>query len=323
MKLKNGILILTAFVLLLFVIYVSSLGVSPQENGRNFTEISVITREQSSDPNEAIRQGMEQAAADMDVEISFITLASRNDWQEQGRLMEREINNGAQAIILSAADTVMMGPLVEAAAKKTPVIFIESPAASSSAAASILGQDYNMGKALGERIVYTGAYERTILILESSPGCVNIQERKKGLLDTLEKGKVNVESIRFTEGSDPVLEVTQLMQQKKPDILVALEPYTLEIAAAAKESIASSQIRLYGIGATGRLAPQMERGVIDTAIVQNDFNMGYLSVRAAMSQLTKNIQPMEAADAPTEFATISSYNMYSKEHQRLLFPFVR
>lgn len=320
MKLKNGILIAIACILMLFVVYITSLGVSPKAADAGFTEISVITRETNSDPNETIRQGMEQAALDMDVEISFITLASRNDWQEQSRLITREVNNGAQAIILSAADSKEMAETVEATSKKTPVISIESPVSPAVANDSILGQDYKMGKALGERIVYTGAFGLKILVLESSMGCVNIQEREQGLLDTLEGGKVSVEKKLLSEGVDPVAEITAILQQEKPDILVTLEPYTLEMAAAAKEAASSNQMRLYGIGATGRLAPQMERGIIDTVIVQNDFNMGYLSVRAAMRQLRKTDEPSQAA---IEFATISSYNMYSKEHQRLLFPFVR
>ena len=320
MKLKNGILIVIAFILMLCVIYIASLDVSNEESGRGFTDISVIIRETNSDTYETIRQGMEQAASDMDVELSFITLTNRNDWQEQGKLIAREMNNGAQAIILSAADSKMLAPAVETASKKAPVISIESNVDSPEIAASVVGQDYNMGKALGERIVYTGAYERKILILDSSLACSNIQEREKGLLDTLDSGKVKINRVLVTGHEDGLEEVTSIMKQQQPDILVALEPYTLELAAQAKESLNLSQLRVCGIGATGRFAPYMERGIIDTVIVQNDFNMGYLSIRAAMQKLKKTKEPVEAV---IEFATISGYNMYSKEHQRLLFPFVR
>lgn len=319
MKLKNGIMISIAFVLTLCVLYITSLGVDPQTSSGESRKISVIVRENNNETYETIRQGMEQAALDLHVEISFITLTKRNDWQEQISLLEREINNGAEAVILSAANAKELTKAAEEAAKHVPIIVIESPIESTIISTSIIGQDYAMGRALGERLVYTGSYGSKILVIESSEGCENIKNREQGLLDALNGGNAIIKKVKLTDEGDPAEKMNQILNEDTPDILVTLEPYTLSLAANAKENGGYNVMRLYGIGASGRFAPSMERGIIDTAIVQNDFNMGYLSVRGAVQRLNNKNQD----EVEIEYAIISNYNMYTKEHQRLLFPFVR
>ena len=53
--------------------------------------------------------------------------------------------------------------------------------------------------------------------------------------------------------------------------------------------------------------------------MQNEFNVGYLSVKASVSQ----IEEKSIDDSIITSTIINSRNMYSKENQRMLFPFVR
>ena len=48
--------------------------------------------ESSSEAIVNLQQGLEQAANDMDVEMSLVTLSEQNSAQEQKKLIEREIN---------------------------------------------------------------------------------------------------------------------------------------------------------------------------------------------------------------------------------------
>ena len=54
-------------------------------------EISVILRETESGTWSATRQGMEQAAMDLNVELRVLTLSRENDAEEQRDLLEREV----------------------------------------------------------------------------------------------------------------------------------------------------------------------------------------------------------------------------------------
>ena len=70
--------------------------------------ISVIVRGRAGDRWESIRQGADQAASEMNVDLSFITLSGENDSAEQISLLQREIDAGADAIVLSASDSAAL-----------------------------------------------------------------------------------------------------------------------------------------------------------------------------------------------------------------------
>ena len=63
----------------------------------------------------------------------------------------------------------------------------------------------------------------------------------------------------------------------------------------------------------------IEENVINSIAMQNEFNVGYLSVKASVSQ----IEEKSIDDSIITSTIINSRNMYSKENQRMLFPFVR
>ena len=67
-------------------------------------ELSVIIREQDSSLWTNTRMGMEQAAGELGAELRFLTLATANDGREQWELLQREIEQGADALVVAPAD---------------------------------------------------------------------------------------------------------------------------------------------------------------------------------------------------------------------------
>ena len=61
---------------------------------KQLVEISVIVREADSTGWGTARQGMEQAAADLDAELRFLTLSSPDSVEEQKDLLAREVAGG-------------------------------------------------------------------------------------------------------------------------------------------------------------------------------------------------------------------------------------
>lgn len=314
---RKGFLILCVGLFLLFL-YALTYDIDGQAIKPVYRQISVISRENKNDNFETIRQGMEQAAIDMNVEISFILLSEKNDVKEQIRLLDREINNGAEAIILSAADSVELAQVIEEIS--VPIIAMESPINSSEVSGTVVGQDFQMGKVLGEKIIYKGIYGKKILILESSKMCANIQERKKGFISSVEGGTTSIESVEISDGPEQGEEIFKLLQEKDVDIVISLESSVLESAAQAVSLTKNTNLRLHGIGVTSKTAPYIEKKIVDTVVVQNNFNLGYLSVISTMESLQKK----GASEViPIDFTTVNSYTMYSNENQRLLFPFIK
>ena len=114
---KKRYLLLFAVFLLAFGALFTLLSAAPlQQRPRDYLEISVITRESDSSIWASIRQGMEQAANDFDVELRLVTLTETNSVSEQRMLLSREAKGGADALIL--ADLAML----EYAAERYPHI---------------------------------------------------------------------------------------------------------------------------------------------------------------------------------------------------------
>ena len=281
-----------------------------------YTKVSVITRESSSEAIVNLQQGLEQAANDMDVEMSLVTLSEQNNAQEQQKLIEREINSGAEAIIITPVEDKELKSTIQTAIEIVPIIYMGSTIQDTIVSDVVLGQDEEMGKELGRKIFVKGIFNKKILLLESSPNCEAINQRKMALLSMLEKRAKAMIRQEF----DRNVNLEQKIQQIEPDIIIALEPTVLDIAAETVQRLQKDNIMVYGFGMTTKTPSYIEKEDITAAMIQNDFNLGYLSMYAAMETLHK-IEKKE--EGRIDYAFVNRHNMYTKENQRKLFPFVR
>ncbi len=320
MKLKNIFLIFSIVVLFLGIFYFISFNAQQQHMQSVYTKISVITRESSSDAIVNLQQGLEQAANDMDVEMSILTLTEQNSAEEQQRLIEREINGGAEAIVITPIEDEQVQNAIQKMNEKIPIICMGSTIESAGISAVVLGQDEQMGRELGKKIFVKGVFNKKILLLESSTQCDFINKRKMALLSMLENRANSMIRQPFSLCESAIQSLENIIQQEQPDIIIALEPTALDIAAETVQRLSEQNIMVYGFGMTSKTLSYIEKDEITAAIIQNDFNLGYLSIRTAMEVLHK-IEEKE--EGMIDYAFVNRGNMYTKENQRLLFPFVR
>jgi len=320
LKLKNIFLIFSIIMLFFGMFYFISFDVIQHQEKSVYTKISVITRESSSDAIVNLQQGLEQAAYDMDVEMSLLTLTEQNNTQEQQKLIEREINSGAEAIIIMPIENEELKNIIQKASEKVPIICMGSCIQSTAVSANISVQDEEMGKELARRIFVKGVFNKKVLLLESSLQCDSINKRKNALLSILENRTACMIKQNFEISSDAVKNLEQIIQKTEPDVIIALEPTVLDITAEAVKHLQKNNIMVYGFGMTTKTPSYIEKDDITASIIQNDFNLGYLSMRRAMEMLNK-IEDRE--EGMIDYAFVNRRNMYTKENQRLLFPFVR
>lgn len=312
------LLLLAAFCICFFIY---AFGLLLEDKLPQVYNISVIVRGKNSESWDSIKQGCDQAASEMNVELSFITLSEENNSIEQAALLNRELEGGADAAIIAAADSRKLVPAVEQAAAKIPVICIESPVDSSRISSFISADNYEMGAQLGQEIIASGDARKRIAVMESSWQCENVRERMNGLISAL--GPLGDEMIHW-QIPDHSLQASQMIadQLKKgeADVVVTLDVTALELAAQAISGSYTESVNLFGIGSTGRVASFIEQGTISATIVQNDFGIGYLGVKSAVDAIEG--RPVASA-FEVEHRLINIENMYDTENQRLLFPFIR
>ncbi|MEM1483239.1 substrate-binding domain-containing protein [Oscillospiraceae bacterium PP1C4] len=312
------ILLLAAFVVSFLILTFDVFG---EDHSPQVYNISIIVRGKNSDSWANIKQGADQAASEMNVDLSFITLTEENNLREQISLLEREYISDVDAIVISAADSEGLVKPIERIADKLPIICIESAVGSTMIGSYISADNYAMGVQLGQEILSSGNARKRLAVIDSSLGCTNVQQRMDGLMSVLRPIGGEIEHWAVPDDSaKSAAALAAHLDKKSTDVVVALDLSSLELVGQAVSDVQASYLDLFGIGASGKVASFIEQDIVSATIVQNDFGIGYLGVKSAVDALQNKAV---SKTANVEHRLINWNNMYDSENQRLLFPFIR
>ena len=282
-------------------------------------ELSVILRETDTAALNAARQGMEQAAADLNAELRLLTLTTPGSAKEQRALLEREVSGGARGVVLVPADREALADSVKQAAGQVPVVTMETDMSESGAKAWVGADNAALGAALSKAALNGVRPGETVLLLDSLPGDNAVRERLEAAAVVLEAEGRAVDVCAPGEKTLSDALKTALAAQR-PSLVMAFEAGALETAAAVLETVEQPSPLLYGVGASSAVAAGLEQGHITAIAAQNEFAAGYLAVEAAVCLVRH--QAWEAED-PLEFSILRRENMYEPDSQKLLFPVTR
>lgn len=290
------------------------------DKNKHIYQISIIIRGENTESWIIVKQGIEQASLEMNVDTSFITLSEENSADEQIELLNREINNGAEAILIAPADYEKLVEPIENAMSKVPIVLIESSINTEKKIPYISCDNYELGVRLAEEVIQLGNTRSEIAIIESGLGCSSIKERYDGFMDTINTTKNTYTFLDLSlEDKNSYNQGKELIEKNVCDVIITFDPGTLEGVAQAKKDLGKDNIEIYGIGSTSKILSLLEEKTINSTAVQNEFNVGYLGIKAAVDILSGK----KVDDSVIESTVVSVRNMYSDENQRMLFPFIR
>lgn len=287
-------------------------------------EISVITRGQNAESWTTIKQGIDQAAKDLNCEVSFVTLSSENNIDEQISLLQREIANGADAVVIAPANSEDLKEPIEKAKKILPVVTMESTVDSIKDIPYISCDNFQLGSALAKKLIETDSTARKMVILRNSMDCSNIHQRYMGVTTVLNATQNKMEYWDIPDDPQEAYDTARgMLQNSNAATFIALDGATLEAVAKAEHDLlktGSKQVEIFGIGRTNTVVSLLEDQVINAIGVENEFNLGYLSIQSAVNRINKR---EDNKTMQINFAIVDHDNMYNSDNQRLLFPFVR
>lgn len=274
-------------------------------------EMSVILREGDGAAS-TLRKGMEQAAADLNVELRFLTLSTDNSAEEQALLLEREATGNVSAILLVPVDREIIGDAVSTAADKTTVVAVETGMTAWGASADVCMDHTALGEAIGVAALSGVPQGGLVLLLDSLPGDNGIRERLEAAKTLLRREGRQVRVFQWKPGDETL---TDILQIERPDAVIAFEASALSKAA---ELIGEKEMPLlYGCGSTPDIADALERGRITAIAAVNVFSEGYFAVQIAAAAARHQPQ----SEVPViAFSVVRKETMYQSENQKLLFP---
>lgn len=316
-----GIMILALVIVIVWASY-SMLNVGKSEETYS---VSVIVNDSNNDRWIALRQGLQQAAGDCNIDLNYVSTGEIQSVEEQMALVNRELDNGAEGIIVQMISSEEGCQPLEEITSRAAVVLLESDAEPEDLFTLTSPDNYEMGMALVEAIkqdLGTGVSGKTVGIVCGNQSQLAMEQRLAGVQEGLAEAQVNV--LWIVEEIAEQGSGTEIMSgMETPDIIIALENEGTErvvdqLMVGADDG---KNCLLYGVGCSEKAVYYLDKGIIQTLVVPNEFNMGYLSMETIAEQLQYHLS--EAKDSQVDYLVINRDNLYDEDNQKILFPIVQ
>lgn len=164
---------------------------------------------------------------------------------------------------------------------------------------------------------------KRIGILSGNQKQLSMQYRLLGLLEGLDGTAVEIAwNIENKEAQD-VEALQQLGGAAAVDAIIALgndETERMVDYLQAEEHVGSGCL-LYGVGCSEKTVYYLDKGIINTLVVPNEFNMGYQSMESMAKRLRYHLTGAE--NSWVDHLVIDRNNLYDTDNQKVLFPIVQ
>jgi ribose transport system substrate-binding protein len=274
---------------------------------------------------QVLGQGVYLAAKEFGEEVQTVGAIAESDIEGQIALLEKAIADRPKAIVLAASDYNLTVPIATKIRDAgIPLITVDSGLNGGISRSFIATDNYKAGRQAGEAMANLATRDEPIAVVSFMKGSKTAMERESGVRDRMKEAAMSAvdETTYYSESSvEKAYEIVKQLLLDKPDLrgLVCLnEMTTVGAARAVKELGFDGRLKMVGFDSSTEEIAYLEEGVIQAIVVQKPFNMGYLAIRAAVD-VTRGRKVEPLIDTGSEL--ITKENMYTKENQKLLFPF--
>ncbi|MDU6854796.1 MAG: substrate-binding domain-containing protein [Zhenhengia sp.] len=273
---------------------------------------------------ETIRMGAQLAAKEEEIPFEYVGPLEEKDVDKQVEIMNSKIEEGADIILLAAADKERLALSVENAKKKgITLVSVDS---------SVVGQteivatdNVAAAQELTHYLLESINNEGEVIMLNFVQGASTAHEREQGY-DLVMAGQDKVKQLPtvYTEGTtESAYKKAKEIIKQYPNLkgIVGANQYMTEgICLAIEELGLSKKIKVVGFDSSNVIIEALEKGIIEAILVQKPFNMGYLGVKVAVDLFDgKKVEQ----DTDTGYKLITADTLYDTENQKLLYPIIR
>lgn len=312
---KKGF-VLTEVILMIMVIGLALMMISGQ-NKKALDKVSVILENAGDSQWSALKYGLKMAAEEEGIELAVVDVEEGLDAEAQKKVFEREIEDGADALIVQPVLDKNDQEVLKKIEKRVPVMLVGYEAEKGETRYDLLvikEDNYEMGQALAEEMLkdFEGNIEeKKIGLLLASTDSNMLSSRECGFKDALEDKNANILELSL----DSLLDREE-NTESKVDIVIALDDSNL---TAIGEYLASSQPHgelLYGIGQSTEAIYYLDKGIAECVVVPDEFNVGYQSLSEVARKLDHYFENMKKQTV--SYSVIRKETLFSKENQELL-----
>lgn len=310
-------------IILVVIFYVSYGMLNIGKESESYT-VSVIVDNSSDARWNAFKEGLSQGASGKRIYLNIVSTAQFSDIEEECQIVARELENGADGVIVEPCSSEDAEDLFTKAVGTGNVVLVENmitlPVEYYSA---VMPDHYALGEAAADAVLQgeSGSERLRIGILGGNQKKVSMQQRLLGFQDAVSGTNTEIAWTITGDGEYATSKLEYYMNRNGADILVALDNNEMERAVDFLLENKEFSCRLYGEGRSEKAVYYLDKGLIQTLIVPNEYYMGYQSLMLMEELLETHTGAKKNVDV--DFVAVTKENMYDKEIGRILFPAVR
>lgn len=310
-------------VLLCMLLLLSSCSVKSDEKKR----IAVIVKALDSDFWHSVKNGVDSAATEYNVDVTFEGPENEEDYVNQNKLIMAAVENKVDAIVLSAIDFEHSAETVNSAIREgIKVITIDSDVDSEQVSMFIGTDNFEAGRKAGEAVsnCFSNGDEINIGLINYYKSTDNGIQREDGFRKYI-SGVANaniIASVNVSSNTESVAAAAAALINENPQINVLVgfnEWMTLGIGNTIKRLGLSDKVCGIGFDTNSISVSMLETGEIDTLIVQNPFAIGYLGVKNAAEIVSG--EKVGEKELYTEVIAVNKENLFDADIQKMVFKF--
>lgn len=289
--------------------------------------VAVIAKSVTSDFFHNMRNGVYAAATEYNVTVTFDGPENEEDYATQNRMIEQAVEDGVDAIVLSAIDYTRSDAVVEEAVRRgVKVLTVDSNIGSSAVSLFIGTDNREAGRAAALAALDDSSTERLVNIglVNYTAETDNGRQRVEGFreyIDDIPNARV-VAEITAESNTVSATQAALSLLQEYPQINVLVgfnEWMTLGVGNAIRQAGVADRVRGVGFDSNVLSVSMLETGEMDALIVQNPFAIGYLSIQNAEALLSG--RTVDTPELYTAVTTVNRENLFDENVQKILFRF--
>ena len=320
---KKETMIWILYAALLVVLFLaSSTDLIIKEQKTEVYQLSVIIEDSRDENYTNFRKVMDQAAMELNADVSFITLYEPNNLKQQIELLMREKQDGAGALVVSPVDDAALVDAVSQNKIDVPVVFVNAEMTGGRIAASISPDYVQMGKQLADVIGSWHEKDVPVYLFGEAKRDRITKLFESGVRSGMEAAGYRVTLFEKRQEGEYRRTIEQLVYPGcEHGVIVALDQAALVETAAvlADSSVYTSYVEgLYGRGTSLTILNDLDRGLIKGVCVTDDFAAGYCSVKMAVELMTN--QSVKEEEIWQESYYIEKSDLHRPEFEKMLYP---
>lgn len=316
---KGKVLIFLYLIFLVVLFLMCSTDLIIREPEKEVYKVAVIIEDVRDDNYGNFRKGMDQAAIELNADVRFITLYEKLNADGQMELLEREQQDGVDALIVAPVDEQRVVDAFKDNLVTVPAVILGSGETEETSAGMITINYREMGGMLAEKIKEQIPENGSVLLLEDASG------KSGGGSSFLTETAAVLERSGYLckfeepEGEDEYREILGTLPEQGT-VIVAGSPEVLAETARVLEEENGFPDRvagLYGRGNTLGILDDLDSGLITGLCVTDEFSRGYFSVCMAVGALER--------EGDRDSMVMDSYyiekeDLREPKYEKMLFP---